>query len=53
MKLKELAKIIINNKGNFSTSDCEQCNVPFHYFLQLSQLSNDKLINVAQTILTR
>ena len=53
MKLKELAKIIINNKGNLSTSDCKKCNIPFHYFLQLSQFSNDKLINVAQTILNR
>ena len=51
MKLIKLAKIIIKNNGNFSTSDCEKCNVPLHYFLQLSQLSNDNIINVAEKIL--
>jgi len=47
----KLAKDILKNKGNFSNMDFKKHNLPFEYFLRLSLLSRENIINNCQKII--
>jgi len=49
--ISNLAKIIIKNKGNFSTMDFKKLNLPFELFLNLSLISKKDLLNNCKNIL--
>ena len=49
--ISNLAKIIINNDGNFSTMDFKKLNLPFELFLKLSLISKKDLLNNCKNIL--
>ena len=49
--ISNLAKIIINNDGNFSTMDFKKLNLPFELFLNLSLISKKDLLNNCKNIL--
>ena len=50
MKIK-IAEMIIRTNGNFSTKDFENLGLPFEIFLQMSQVNNERLIEVSKKIL--